>query len=90
MNDYDGEDVILVIEVQCAKQIKEKYKDAVTIFILPPSLEELINRILSRGHESLDAVEFRLKRAEEELKEVEKQRGKNRHIRLASFIKKLR
>jgi guanylate kinase len=63
-----GEDVILVIEVQGAAQIKEKIRDAVTIFIMPPSIDELRKRILGRGHDSLDAVEHRLKRAEEETK----------------------
>ncbi|WP_058485307.1 guanylate kinase [Defluviitalea phaphyphila] len=63
----EGKDVILEIEVQGALQIKKLYKDAVLIFIIPPSLSELKNRLLGRGTEKEDIIEKRLKRAIEEL-----------------------
>ena len=48
-----GQDVILEIEVQGAMQIREKCPDAVLIFILPPSYEELKNRLIGRHTERL-------------------------------------
>ncbi len=46
-----GEDVILEIEVQGARQVRDSYPDAVMIFILPPSLDELRQRLETpRGH----------------------------------------
>ena len=63
-----GNDAILEIEVQGAFQVKEKFPEAVLVFILPPSFEELKNRLVGRGTETPDVVEKRLKRAEDELK----------------------
>ena len=65
----EGFDVLLEIEVKGAKQIKEKCKDCVCIFLLPPSLEELYNRLKSRGTESPESIKVRIKRAKEELGE---------------------
>ncbi len=62
-----GKDVILEIEVQGAAQIKEIYKDAIFIFVIPPSLTELENRLVGRNTESSDVISQRLKRAREEL-----------------------
>ena len=59
-----GQDVILEIEVQGAMQIREKCPDAVLIFILPPSYEELKNRLIGRHTE---VVERRLATAKREL-----------------------
>lgn len=50
----------LVIEVQGAFQIKDKMKDAVLIFIMPPSLEELEKRIVKRGLDSKEMIQNRL------------------------------
>ncbi|MBR3473875.1 MAG: guanylate kinase [Oscillospiraceae bacterium] len=66
----DGYNVILDIEVQGARQVKEKMPEAVLIFILPPSMEELRRRLESRGTDSGDVIEARLLRAKEELKEA--------------------
>ena len=55
-----GTDVFLVIEVQGAFQIKDKMKDAVLIFIMPPSLEELEKRIVKRGLDSKEMIQNRL------------------------------
>ena len=59
--------VLLEIEVEGAKQIKEKFPDALSIFLLPPSLEELEKRIRDRGTEKEDAINKRLERANYEI-----------------------
>ena len=56
-----GEDVILEIEMQGALQIKKAYPEAVLIFVLPPSLKELQNRIRKRGSESEEQIAARMK-----------------------------
>ena len=66
----DGEDIILEIDTQGAKQVREKYPEAVYIFLLPPSLEELENRLDKRGSENNKSKNIRLKNARQELKEV--------------------
>ncbi len=58
---------ILVIEVEGAAQIKELYPDCTTVFVLPPSMEELARRLRGRGSEDEEWVQKRLKRAEEEI-----------------------
>ncbi|MFW5987902.1 MAG: guanylate kinase [bacterium] len=68
----EGEDIILEIDTQGAKQVREKYPDAVYIFLVPPSLKELENRLNKRGSESDKSKNLRLKNAREELKEVHK------------------
>lgn len=68
----NGEIVILEIDVQGAIQIKEKYKEAVFIFLIPPSMNELKNRIVKRGTESKEDIELRLKNALNELKFIDK------------------
>jgi guanylate kinase len=62
-----GHDILLDIDIQGARQIKEKYpRDAVTIFVLPPSFEELEGRLRKRGTEDEIAIAGRLRRAREE------------------------
>ena len=55
-----GIDVILEIDVQGALQVKKSYPEGVFIFILPPSIEELKNRIKSRGSETEETMARRL------------------------------
>lgn len=62
-----GKDCILEIEVQGALQIKQTYKDAIFIFIVPPSLEELRKRLIGRNTENEEVIQKRLERAKEEL-----------------------
>ena len=64
----EGKTVILKIEVQGASKIKELYPDSVAIFVLPPSMKELENRLRSRGTESEDDIQKRLDIAREEVK----------------------
>ncbi len=59
----EGADVILEIDFQGALQIKKIFANAVLIFILPPSWEELRARLLRRGEDSADTIELRLSNA---------------------------
>ncbi|NMS90953.1 guanylate kinase [Clostridioides difficile] len=65
-----GQDVLLEIEMQGAKQIKEVCPEGVFIFVLPPSLEELKNRIVGRGTETEAEIEKRFSCAYEEIKMI--------------------
>ncbi|MGM9534288.1 MAG: guanylate kinase [Intestinibacter sp.] len=66
----EGSDVILEIEMQGARQVKEMYPEAVLIFVLPPSLEELKKRLISRGTETEEQVNERLSTSFEEIKQI--------------------
>ena len=59
--------VLLEIEVEGAKQIKEKFPEALSIFLLPPSKAELEKRIRNRGTEKEEAINRRLSRANYEI-----------------------
>ena len=63
-----GKDVILEIEVQGALQVKSVYPDAIFIFIMPPTMKELRNRLIGRNTETKEVIEKRLTRAIDELK----------------------
>lgn len=66
-----GKDVILEIEIQGALQIKEQYKDAVLLFVMPPSAKELKRRLKGRGTETDEVIAQRLNRAKEEAVGIE-------------------
>ncbi len=61
-----GIDVILEIEIQGALQIKKQYPDAVLLFVMPPSAQELEKRLRGRGTEPDEVIHGRLLRAKEE------------------------
>jgi guanylate kinase len=63
----NGKNVILEIELNGARQVRKNSKDAILIFIEPPSWEELTNRLINRGTESEQSTQARLDRAKEEL-----------------------
>ncbi|MGC8971051.1 MAG: guanylate kinase [bacterium] len=65
------EDVILEIDTQGARQVKKVFPNGVFIFILPPSMDELLKRLCMRGTESEDDIKLRLNNAKEELREWE-------------------
>ena len=65
-----GADVILEIDFQGAIQIKRVFANAISIFILPPSWEELRSRLERRGEDSPEVIELRLKNAELEVAQV--------------------
>ncbi|NMW84896.1 guanylate kinase [Peptoniphilus sp. AGMB00490] len=62
-----GEIVLLEIDVQGALQIKEKYKEAVFIFLIPPTMDELKSRLVKRDTETEDEIETRYRNAFKEL-----------------------
>ena len=63
----EGRDVILKIDVQGAQVVKEKIPGALLIFLIPPSLEDLFERLLSRATESADELDLRQRNAAIEL-----------------------
>lgn len=65
-----GETALLDIDLQGFRQVKEKMPEAVSIFIVPPSLEELERRLRGRGTDTEEKIQQRLKIAETELKSV--------------------
>jgi len=66
-----GEDVLLSIDVQGAMQVKESYPDTVFIFILPPSISALEERLRKRKTDDSDEILKRLQLAREEMKRIE-------------------
>ncbi|MGB3615509.1 MAG: guanylate kinase [Elainellaceae cyanobacterium] len=62
-----GHSVVLEIELVGARQVRQLFPEAFTIFILPPSLEELERRLRARGHDSDGAIARRLARAKAEI-----------------------
>ncbi len=68
----EGFDVILDIDTQGAIQLKSRFKDGVYIFILPPSMEVLEDRLRKRMSDSEEEIRRRLKRAREEIKEFDR------------------
>ena len=67
----DGKDVILEIEIQGALKIKERFPDALLLFVMPPSARELQRRLVRRGTESPEVIAARLKRTCEEASGIE-------------------
>ena len=59
-----GKDVILEIEIQGALKVKEKFPDTLLLFVTPPSAEELKNRLIGRGTETMDVIESLKRRRE--------------------------
>ncbi|RLD16570.1 MAG: guanylate kinase [Caldiserica bacterium] len=62
-------DIVLDIDVQGGRKIKKKFKDAVMIFISPPSIKVLKERLIKRGKDSLKEIEKRIRIAKLEMKE---------------------
>jgi guanylate kinase len=71
-----GRDLLLDIDVQGAQQICRRFPESVTIFIMPPSLDVLEQRLRARGTDSPEAIEVRLRNARREMD----QRHGYRHI----------
>ena len=66
-----GQDVVLEIEIQGALKVKEKFPDALLLFIMPPSAKELRRRLEGRGTESDEVICQRISRAAEEAEGIE-------------------
>ena len=62
-----GNDVILEIDWQGAQSVKKIFPDAVSIFIMPPSLEILKERLIERNQDSIEVIETRMQSAKEEI-----------------------
>ena len=62
-----GKSVLLEIELEGARQIRQTFPGALRIFIMPPSMDELERRLRSRGQDSEDSIIRRLRRAKEEM-----------------------
>jgi guanylate kinase len=67
-----GKDVILEIDIQGALKVKEAFQEGIFIFILPPSMEELKQRIIKRGSETPESLMTRFKSAYKEINYVSK------------------
>ena len=65
---HNGKNIILEIDIQGTLQVQKVYKNAIYIFLLPPSINELKNRILKRGSETESSFNLRFSSASEELK----------------------
>ena len=65
-----GKHIIMDIDVQGAKQVIEKKIDVVTIFIIPPSLEILIERLRKRGTDTEEEIDTRLNNAKKEMEDI--------------------
>lgn len=68
----NGKDVILEIEVQGALQVKDKFPEGIFIFLAPPNLDELQQRIIGRGTETHELINQRMSTARDELRLMEK------------------
>lgn len=68
----DGKDVILEIDIQGALKVKENFNEGVFIFVLPPSMEELKQRIIKRGSETKESLMTRFKSAYQEINYISK------------------
>ncbi|QQD85770.1 MULTISPECIES: guanylate kinase [Jeotgalicoccus] len=63
----NGHDVFLEIEVEGAKQVREKFPEALFIFLAPPTLSQLEQRLIGRGTDSQEVIDHRIREAKREL-----------------------
>lgn len=68
----NGKDVLLEIDVQGGLEVKKNYQDAILIFVLPPSMEELKSRLSGRNTETAEQIEIRTNKAKAEISEYDK------------------
>ena len=66
----EGIDVFLEIDVNGARNVKNKFEDALLIYIAPPSMEDLRIRLINRGTEDIETIENRIRIASEEQKQI--------------------
>ncbi len=67
-----GRDVVLRIDVQGAMQVRQQYPEAILIFVAPPSLQELEQRLRRRGRDDEEAIRIRLMNARQEMEYIPK------------------
>ncbi len=63
----EGKDVILEIEIQGAMEVKKNFPESIFIFVVPPTLEELVSRIRKRGTETEEVIALRMETAKKEI-----------------------
>jgi len=63
----DGDDAIIDIDTQGAAQVRERYREGVFIFVLPPSMEVLEQRLRGRKSDSAEEIRLRLREARDEM-----------------------
>ena len=68
----EGKNVLLEIEPQGALRVKQLFPEAVLIFLIPPSMKELKNRLIGRGREDIEQISKRMARAEWEMQQAPK------------------
>lgn len=68
----EGRDVLLEIEPQGALQVKKLFPEAVLVFLIPPSMAELQNRLITRGRESVEEIKERIAAAKWEMEQADK------------------
>ena len=66
-----GNDVLFDVDVEGARQLKEAYPDSALIFIIPPSIAELVKRLRGRGQDSREVMMARAQRVKSELRDVD-------------------
>lgn len=66
-----GFHVILDIEIQGARQVREKMPEAISVFIVPPSMAELRRRLETRGTDTKEVIDARIARARQEIQEAD-------------------
>ena len=93
----EGKDVILEIDWQGADQVRRILPDAVSVFILPPSMAELESRLRGRGQDSQDAISTRLAEAETDIAQAKRydylvvnEDFKRAHTELLSIVQSAR
>ena len=84
-----GYDVILEIEMNGAKNVKEQYPECIGIFLAPPDLDELLNRLRGRGRESEELIQERFLLAKEELLRVDEYKYAVINDNLLDTVKKI-
>lgn len=68
--ELEGVDLILDIDTQGAKRVREKVDSAVSIYLLPPSMDALQERLIKRGLDSPEMIQFRLSHAKKDMEEA--------------------
>lgn len=84
-----GKWVLLVIDVRGALAVQEQFPDAISIFLLPTSWDELVNRLRGRGTEPEEVLRLRLERAAEELRLAERYRYRVVNDRLEDTVREI-
>ena len=66
-----GKDIVLRLDYQGMRKVREVYPEAISIFVIPPDAEAWINRLRARNTDSEESLQLRIRTAEEELKNID-------------------